>query len=251
MNSLPRAPKTDTLFRQLAQDTAEAATVAQFLQLYRQSPELRHWLKEDYGRDNKLRSRFEALATRLVVPGVARFAELTDDAGAWNEERRQLKARVSDRIYGGLTCGQMEKLILRFQSGSLDQGAFLLAHEWRQAGNSAVTSPVLARGAVTLMDASIRSGQHRLLKHLSKAARFLDSYANKPKRRATVGFNDWWKLHALFFILRNPRKSYRTRELRAYLSTHGLDVSTKDMRRFCTRHGIQRDMRAGRPRKSS
>lgn len=251
MNPLPRAPKTDTLFRQLAQDTAEAATVSQFLQLYRQSPELRHWLREDYSRDNKLRAQFETLATGPMIPVVTRFAELTDDAGAWNEERRQLKARVSDRIYGGLNCGEMEKLILRYQSGSIDQGAFLLAHEWRQAGDSAAISPVLARGALALVDSALHSGQLRLLKHLCKAARFLKSFANKSKRRSAVGFEDWWKLHTLFFILRNPRKSYRTRELRAHLAAHGLDISTKEMRRFCVRHGIQRDMRAGRPRKST
>lgn len=48
--------------------------------------------------------------------------------------------------------------------------------------------------------------------------------------------------------LRHPRKSYRTRELRAHLSALGLEVGTKDIRRFCTRHNILRDIRAGRPR---
>ena len=251
MNPLQRAPKSETLFRQLAQDTTESATIEQFVQLYRQSPELRHWLREDFSRDAGLRAKFDELATADGKTAPARFSELTEDADALKEERRRLKARVSDHVYGGLKCADIEKLILRYQSGSIDQGAFLLAHEWQQAGDAAQASPVLARGAVTLVDSALRTGQLRLLRHLSKASRFLKEYDSKSERRASVGFNDWWKLHALFFILRNPRSSYRTRDLRAHLMTQGLDVSTKDIRRFCTRHKIQRDMRAGRPRKSA
>ena len=250
MNPLPRAPKSDALFRQLAHDTDESATAAQFLQLYRHSGALRHWLREDYSRDAKLRDRVDSLAAGNLAPAVDRLAELTGDGRAWNEERRQLKASLSVRIYGGLTCGEIENLILRHQAGAIDQGAFLLAHEWRHAGASATASPVLARAAVALVDAALRTGQLRLLRHLAKAARFLASYDDKPKRRASVGFADWWKLHALFFILKHPRTSYRTRDLRAHLATHGLEVSAKEIRRFCTRHGLHRDMRAGRPRKS-
>lgn len=43
--------------------------------------------------------------------------------------------------------------------------------------------------------------------------------------------------------------SYRTRDVHAYLAKCGLQISSLDFRRFCTRHGIRRDMRAGRPRK--
>jgi len=43
---LPRKP--DLLLRRLAEDNDESATAALFLQLYRLSPELRHWLRGDY-----------------------------------------------------------------------------------------------------------------------------------------------------------------------------------------------------------
>ena len=36
-----------------------------------------------------------------------------------------------------------------------------------------------------------------------------------------------------------------------HLATLGLDIGTRDMRRFCKRHGIKRDSQAGRPRKRS
>ena len=39
-----------------------------------------------------------------------------------------------------------------------------------------------------------------------------------------------------------------TREVRAHLETLRLQISSQDFRRFCKRHGIRRDERAGRPR---
>ena len=248
MNPPSRAPQPDALFRQLAHATPESATVAQFLALYRHSPELRHWLREDFARDARLRARFHARALREPAPAITRIAELAGDAAAWNEERRHLKARVPARLYGGLTCNEIERLILRHRAGGIDGGAFLLAQEWRQAGASAASSPMLARAAVTLVDAALRAGEFRLLRHLAQATRLPTSFQDKPKRRAALGFADWWKLQALLFILRHPRPAYRTRDLRAHLASHGLAVGTKDIRRFCTRHGLARDMRAGRPR---
>ena len=64
-----------------------------------------------------------------------------------------------------------------------------------------------------------------------------------------MGYADWWKLNALFYILRHPRESYSTRDLRAHLATLGLDIGARDVRRFCQRHGIKRNSQAGRPRK--
>jgi hypothetical protein len=49
-------------------------------------------------------------------------------------------------------------------------------------------------------------------------------------------------------MLRHSREAYRTREVRAHLETLGLRISSLDFRRFCKRHGIRRDERAGRPR---
>ena len=43
-------------------------------------------------------------------------------------------------------------------------------------------------------------------------------------------------------------EAYRTRHLRAHLGQLGLQISSLDFRRFCKRHSIRRDERAGRPR---
>ena len=239
--------KDEVALRRLVENSDESATAALFLQLYRQSPELRHWLREDFARDAKLRSRFDAVALGENSPQVSRFAEFTDDNHSWREERRRLKAQLSGRVYGGLTWNEVMELVHHCQAGTLDLGAFLLVREWRETGQ---TSPRLMWAGLALLESVIPSGRRRLLKHLHEALALVKKFENKAQRRMAVGYADWWKLHVLFYMLRHPQESYRTRELRAHLATRKLDVSAKDLRRFCTRHGIRRDMRSGRPRKS-
>lgn len=244
----PRASiaKDELLLRRLAENDDESATAALFLQLYRESPELRHWLREDYARNPKLREKIDGLATSGGLPQITRFSELTDDNGSLREEQRRLKEQIPGRLYGGLAWNEVVQLIHHYQAGTLDLGAFLLVREWRAAGKS---SPALRWAGLALLESVLPSGRRRLLRHLDDALSFVKKYEEKAKRRAVVGYADWWKLHTLFYMLRHPCEAYRTRDLRAHLVTLGLDIGTKDVRRFCTRHGIRRDMRAGRPRK--
>jgi hypothetical protein len=243
----PRATAQDELLlRRLAENDDESAAAALFLQLYRQSPELRHWLREDYARDAKLRARFDSLAKNDVPPPVIRFAELTDDHGSWREEQRRLREQVSGRIYGALTWKEVMQLLHHYQAGTLDLGAFLLVRYWRDSGQA---SPSLMWAGLAFLESVLPSGRRRLLRHLDDALAFVKRYENKAKRRTAVGYADWWKLQTALYILRNPRPSYRTREVRAHLAQLGLRISALDFRRFCKRHGIRRDMRAGRPRK--
>lgn len=247
MNS-PRAAQPDPLLQLLTQTTDEAAAVALFFRLCRHSPALRHWLREDYARDPTVRARFDKAVSSEMTPGDLRFTDLSAASAAWRQERAALKARLSERPFGGLSRAEVESLVLRCQAGGLDLGAFLLAHDWRKAGAAASTSPSLVLAATAFVDDALRSGQLRRLRHLGQAARFLEAYADKPKRRTTVSSADWWKLHALLFILKHPCPSYRTRDLIAHLATNNLAVSAKEIRRFCARHRIARDMRAGRPK---
>jgi hypothetical protein len=237
---------SDLLLRRLVENNDESATAALFLQLYRQSPELRHWLREDYARDAKLRIKFDGLAMKSVPSEVARFAELTDDNGSWREEQRRLKSQMPGRFYGGLTWNEVVQLVHQYQAGTLDPGTFLLVRQWREAGKA---SPALMWAGLAFLESVLPLGKRRLLKHLNQALAFVKKYENKAERRTAVGYTDWWKLNTLFYILRHPREFYSMRDLRAHLATLGLDTGTRDMRRFCKRHGIKRDMRAGRPRK--
>ena len=242
------AARDQLLFRRLTENDDESAAAALFLQLYQKSPGLRHWLREDYARDTKLRARVDSIPKNGVLPPVIRFAELTNDRGSWREEQRRLKERLPERVYGGLTWNEVLKLIHTYQAGTLDLGTFLLVRNWRETGHA---SPFLMWAGLAWLESVLPSGRRRLIRHLNEALAFTRKYENKAMRRAAVGYADWWKLQAALYILRNPRPAYRTRDVRAHLGTLGLDISSLDFRRFCTRHGIRRDMSAGRPRKRS
>lgn len=244
--SVPAARLTSHL-RQLAAETDESATVALFVQLCRQSPALRHWLWEDFARDAAARDQF-ARRLRPSAEPAARFAELTGEFDAWRAEQRRLQARISRKLYGGLTWQELAKLINHYRAGRADLGLFVLAQDWLGAGASAAQSPRLMRRAAEFLDLVLREGNFRALEKLASATQLVRDYQIPAKRRAAVGYSDWWKLQALFYMLRHPRPSYRTRDLRAHLAQQGLKIGTKDIRRFCTRHLISRDMRAGRPR---
>lgn len=152
------------------------------------------------------------------------------------------------RVFFEPSFAEMESLFRRYEAGTIDLGTFLLAHQWNEVRKSDRISPELVRASVAFLDAVSRAGDRRLLRHYYKAISFLRAYAEIPQRRRTVDYAEWWKLRALLFMLQHPRESYRTRDLRAHLASLGLAVSSLDLRRFCTRHGIRRDMRAGRPR---
>ncbi|MDB6168274.1 MAG: hypothetical protein JWM88_1138 [Verrucomicrobia bacterium] len=248
MNRPGPTSSDDSLLRRLVAHNDESATVAQFVELCRQSPELRHWLWEDFGRDAKVRAAVAEMIADASGTPAETFAELTNDAGTWREVRRQLKAQMPAQLYGGLTWAEVVHLVRRYQAGTVDLGVFLLAHDWRKVGKP---SPLLTWAGVEFLQWTLPKGRRRPLKHLNKALALLGRYESKTKRRASLGYSDRWKLHALFYMLRHPRESYRTRELRAHLATLKLNVGTKDIRRFCTRHSIRRDVRAGRPRTRS
>lgn len=120
-------------------------------------------------------------------------------------------------------------------------------NEWRRESGPAIESPRLALASTEWFVQVVRTGDTRLLRHVRKTLRFLASLEGAPKRRGLFGHTGWWKLNVLFYILRHPRAAYRTREFRAHLADLGIEVGTKEIRCFCARHGIRRDMRAGRP----
>ena len=243
---MSRAPthRADPILSRLSA-TDDAASLAILTHLCRRSPGLRHWLAEDFGRDPEIRKRFARLVESETATSPSRFADLTADNHGWREERRRLREHLPTRPYGGLSRHEIETLIRRYQAGALDLGTFLLAHDWREPG---VASPALLWAGIQFLDATLPSRQWRLIKHLGKVFAFLRRYENKAKRRGAVGYADWWKVQVLFYLLRHPRAAYRTRELHAHLAALGVNVDTKDIRRFCTRHCIRRDMRGGRPR---
>lgn len=250
MSKAAQFPRRDALFRTLAAGSDEAAAVQVFVTLCRNSPELRHWLWEDFAREPSTREAFAASLKRTKAGALTRFADLSGDGAAWQEAARELRAKVRGARHGGLSRAEIEALIVRHQAGQTDLAAFLLARQWSRLRQGARIAPRLLRGAFAVVDAALHGGDLTLLRQLGKSGRFNPGGCDAKQRRANLGYSDWWKLHTLHFILRHPAPAYRTRDLVAHLRSVGLNVKAKELRRFLGGHGIRRDMRAGRPRKT-
>lgn len=219
----------------------------------RRFPDLREWLFEDFARGAQTRANFLALIEKETLAGESTadgFAEMAGELGPWLQEKNRIQAKVPARAvrpFGGLTWDEMESLVRRYEARTLRLDVFLLVRDWRKAGEAAKASPKLLRASAGLLDQAIRSGDTKLLTQLVQAVQFL-SELEQGRLQSSFGYADWWKLHALVYMLRHPREAYRTREVRAHLATLRLEISSLDFRRFCNRHGIRRDERAGRPR---
>lgn len=235
---------TAELFRQLASETDESAAVSLFVELCRGSPALRHWLWEDFARDPAKRAHF----ARLLRKGVAktRFADLSGEGSPWHEETRRLRAQLPRHPYGGRSFAEIKELLFRHQAGKTDAAAFLFALEWHRLRPKG-TSPRLLRGAFAVFDAAMDGSDAAFIRQLAEAKSLAREFAGAGRRRAALGFGDWWKVNALLYILRHPAPRYRTRELQAHLASLSLKVAARDIRRFCLDAGIARDERAGRP----
>ena len=219
----------------------------------RRFPDLREWLTEDFARDAKVRANFLRVVETGDLGGdemADAFAEMAGELGSWREEKRRMQAALpaqATRPFGGSTRDEMETLVRRYEARTLRLDVFLLVRDWRKAGDSAKASPKLLRAGVALLDTEIRSSDPRLFTELGRGVALLASL-EQGKLRTVFGYADWWKLHALVYMMRHPSEAYRTREVRAHLAQLGLKISSLDFRRFCKRHGIRRDERAGRPR---
>jgi hypothetical protein len=245
MKLLGRDLANNRLLYRLVGNQDEAATTALFLTLYRQSPKLRHWLREDYARDEKVRAKIDLITKNKSSARISRFEQLTGDDGSFRKERQRLKAQMPANIYGGLKLNQLLKLIYQYQSGEIDPGVVLFARQWREAGQA---TPSLMWAGLAFLESILPSGKRRMLRHLNAALAFIKEFENKKNRRLAIGHTEWWKLTVLHYILRHPQACYRTRDIRDHLKKQHLEVGTLDIRRFCKRHGIKRDMLAGRPR---
>lgn len=239
----PASSPDEVILRDLLNETDESATADLFFRLCRKSPELRHWLTEEFGRSPVARKKFVARLADPAAKPPRTFAELAEDSSAREEVFGELRERMPAKRYGGLTWSQVAALTREYQAATVDPGIFMLAHDWGKE-----PSPAVMKAALDLMQSVIPTGRRRPLKHLNQALTFLKRYREKPMRRAALGYGDWWRLQVLFYILRHPAKAYRVRELYAHLLDQGLEIDLKEIRRFCKRHGIARYERAGRPR---
>ena len=222
----------------------------------RRFPDLEEWLLEDFSRNGKTRTNFRELVDKGELPGEEAadgLAAIAGEVRGWSEERQRQRAKYppeTSRFFGGLTRDEMESLIARYEARTISLDVFLLARDWRKAGEVAEASPKMLRRGARFLTAVSCSADKKLLHQYGCALDVLTGL-EAGKLRTSFGYADWWKLHALVYMMKHPRKAYRTREVRAHLAKRGLEISSLDFRRFCKRHGLARDERAGRPRARS
>jgi hypothetical protein len=231
----------------------DAAFLRGLVDTCREWPEIRKWLCEDFVTLEKVRENFKSLVDRptaAVRTSTYSLADLSGESYVWLKEKGRVKSATSPcgaAIFGGRTWQEMEQLILRYAGGLTEIGVVLLVQHWRKTGKKSRFAPELVQAGAELLDAIILFGETRLLANLVRTIQ-QPSCRIGNNLRARIGYSDWWKLQAVLYIMRNPRPSYRTREVRTFLATMGIAISSLDFRRFCKRHCIRRDMRAGRPR---
>ena len=237
-----------------AMDRRSLAFLHTLVETCREWPELRKWLCEDFVGNAKARENFLALVdapAQSADPASSGLAEMAEEAKGWRKEKARMQAGTgasAPRLFGGLTWNEMEQIAYRYEVGVSAQGVSVLARHWRKTGARAKYAPELQRAGTELLDAVIHHGETHLLASLTRAVALLGC-SNRRTLRSLIGHADWWKLQTALYVLRNPQPAYRTRDVRTHLSSLGLAISSLDFRRFCIRHGIRRDERAGRPKK--
>ena len=82
---------------------------------------------------------------------------------------------------------------------------------------------------------------------LARASAFFQGCAPGTIGKPHYGHATWWQLNVLLYMLAHPKPAYRTREFVRHLASQKVRVDAADLRRFCRKHRIARDTRAGRP----
>ena len=215
----------DPLLRRLSASD-ETASLALLVELCRQCPALRLWLWNDFIRDPKIRKRFGEVVDDAGQSPPPRFIDLSDDGRSWREERERLRAELPTRPFGGLSLGQVETLLRRFQAGGIDLGTFVLARDWRETGQA---SPAQIWAGVQFLDSLLPARDWRLHRNLADAFTFLRRFGKKAKRRASFSPADWWKAQILFYMLRQHH--CLAKNLRQIAAVYLVDE--EHMRSFC------------------
>lgn len=242
------------VFSILREKEGDAAVTA-FLDLCRRSPELRDWLWTEFAGSKTVREKLAVLLdgpSSTPTAGTALLAELAGESLPLRKVTDRLRRQwplKENRLFGGLTWNEVEKLVRHYHAGSIDVSAFMLARAWREASKAGGVPVHMRQAGTALLDDAISGRDKRLLQHLAKAVDFLDQSDSAHERRLLLGHTNWWKLCVLFYMLNHPKPRYQTRELRAHLVGKGIRIDTALIRRFCLEHSIARDTRAGRPKK--
>ena len=238
----------------LLNDTTQTAAVALLIDLLRQTPSLRQWLRVTM-LDSATRHRFEDFLTGKLAPPAPQPSGRNLLAWIANiqtpqDETARLRATYATAAptHGGLTRSQIFALIRRHQAGPLALAPFLLIAAWRKAATDKTARPAALLATELFINASLAENAPPHLHQLAHAATFFQGAAPRAIGKTHYGHAKWWQLNILLYMLAHPKPAYQMRELARHLESQKIRVDTADIRRFCRKHNIIRDLRPGRPK---
>lgn len=243
----PRADKLAALLHELRLHD-DASELRHFAEVCRSSLRVRTWLFSRFAREPETQAAF-----RAFLKNPARTAN-----GLWSpvlsREVDSAPERINEGPFGGLSEAAIWSLIQQLQVGRIDIMTFILVRIWRQlAAQSRPAPAALWRATLEHWREIVSSPDDRAARDLARAVAF---FADQPAN-AQIG-DDSWKVHILLYILDHPQPSYRVGELfdglpakfRRTRANGNAFVEKREVRKFCEQHGVRRDTRAGRPRRS-
>lgn len=228
----------------------DASELRHFAEVCRRSPRVRTWLFSRFANERETRAKFRNFLNDPTA----------SPEGLWSPllEREVVsqppQVPSTDGPYGGLSEAAVWALIQLYQAGRINVLTFLLVRVWRQlAAENRPPPPALWRATLEHWAALIGEGDGHLLRDLRLAVTF---FQERPDdfTGGSDSDQDSWKVHLLLHILDHPQPCYRVGDLYAALPEKfrrsrrngNPFVVLREIRRFCEKHGIRRDQRAGR-----
>ncbi len=228
----------------------DASELRHFAELCRTSLRVRTWLFGRFAQEPETQARFRAFLRDPASSPEGLWSPILEGEVASTPPA----VPATDGPFGGLSEAAVWVLIKLYQAGRINVLTFLLVRVWRQlAGANRPPPPALWRATLDHWAALVSEGDGRILRDVRHAVAFFNERPGEVPGGADSE-SDVWKVHLLLPILDHPEPCYRASDLYAVLPEKcrrirrngNPFVDRREIRRFCEKHGIRRDQRAGR-----
>lgn len=232
----------------------DASELRHFAEVCRRSLRVRTWLFGRFATEPATQAKFRAfLRDPSILPDGIWSPLLESEVAS-----RSPEVPAENGPYGGLSEAAVWALLKQYQAGRINILTFLLVRVWRQLAEAGRPAPpALWQATLDHWAALINDPSGRRLRDLKRAVRFFE--ARPEEISGTTGASpESWKVHVLLHILDHPQPHYRVGDLydalperfRRIRRNGNPFVDRREVRRFCEMHGIRRDQRAGRRRRT-
>jgi hypothetical protein len=211
----------------LLNDDGQSAAIVLFMDLLRDTPGLRQWLRIVM-LDNETRHRLDAyIDGKAAAPARACRGRglLSWMAGVENgqAEARRLREKLSvaTPTHGGITHARLHALIRRHQAGAFAFAPFLLIAAWRRAATDKTACASALRATEFFLGRALRKTQRPRGIFINSPAPplFFQGCAPGTIGKPHYGHAIWWQLNVLLYMLMHPKPTYRTREFVRHLAS--------------------------------